>query len=115
MRIPGRAGMPEPDISVVRGRSREYTEQPAGSDVALVVEIADKSLTFDRTEKLTSYALGGIPVYWIVNLVDRQVEVYSNPGPDGYRTREIFGSGASVPAVVDGSMLGQIPVVDILP
>ena len=115
VRIPGRAGMPEPDISVVRGKSRDYTEQPAGSDVALVVEVADKSLTFDRTEKLTSYASGGIPVYWIVNLVDRQVEVYSNPGPDGYRTREVFAPGANVPVVVDGTLLGQIAVVDILP
>ncbi len=115
VRIPGRAGMPEPDISVVRGRSRDYTEQPAGSDVALVVEVADKSLTFDRTEKLNSYASGGIGVYWIVNLVDRQVEVYSNPGPDGYRTREVFAPGANVPVVVDGTLLGQIAVVDILP
>ena len=115
VRIPGRSGMPEPDISVVRGRSRDYTEQPAGSDVALVVEVADKSLTFDRTEKLTSYALGGIPVYWIVNLVDRQVEVHSNPGPDGYRTREVFAPGANVPVVIDGTLLGQIAVVDILP
>jgi Uma2 family endonuclease len=115
VRLPGRSGMPEPDISVVRGRSRDYAEQPAGCDVALVVEVAEKSLTFDRTEKLIAYASGGIPVYWTVNLVDRQVELYSNPGPDGYRTREVFASGANVPVVLDGSMLGQIAVVDILP
>ena len=44
-----------------------------------MVEVAEKSLTFDRTEKLNTYAGGGIPVYWIINLVDRQVEVYSGP------------------------------------
>jgi Uma2 family endonuclease len=107
--------MPEPDISVVRGRSRDYTEQPESRDVPLVVEVAEKSLTFDRTEKLTAYAGGGIPVYWIVNLVDRQVEVYSDPGPDGYRTREVFTAGTNVPIVIDGAVIGHVAVNDILP
>ncbi len=115
VRIPGRAGMPEPDISVVRGRSRDYIEQPEAGDVPLVVEVAEKSLTFDRTEKQTAYAGGGIPVYWIVNLVDRQVEVYSDPGPDGYRTREVFAPGMNVPIVIDGTVIGHVAVNDILP
>ncbi len=115
VRIPGRAGMPEPDISVVRGRSRDYTEQPDAGDVPLVVEVAEKSLTFDRTEKLTAYAGGGIPVYWIVNLVDRQIEVYSDPGPEGYRTREVFAAGTNVPIVIDGAVIGHVAVDDILP
>ena len=81
--------MPEPDISVVRGRSRDYINQPGAGDVALIVEVADKGrLAFDRGEKLGSYAGGGIPVYWIINLVDRQVEVYTDPGPGGYQSRE---------------------------
>jgi Uma2 family endonuclease len=63
VRIPGRAGMPEPHVSVVRGRSRDYTEQPESLDVALVVEVAEQSPAFDRTEKLNTYAGGGIPVY----------------------------------------------------
>jgi Uma2 family endonuclease len=115
VRIPGRAGMPEPDVSVVRGRSRDYTEQPEGGDVPLVVEVAEKSLAFDRTEKLFTYAAGGISVYWIVNLVDRQVEVYSNPGPDGYRFRQIYASGQVIDVVIDGVTLGQVAVVDLLP
>ena len=90
VRIPGRCGMPEPDISVVRGRSRDYIEQPDAGDVPLIVEVSDKTLAFDRTDKLGSYAGGGIPVYWIVNLVDRQVEVYTGPGPDGYSACDIF-------------------------
>ena len=60
--IPGRSGMPEPDISVVRGRSRDYVEQPKAGDVPMVVEVADKGrLAYDRGEKLGSYAEGGIP------------------------------------------------------
>ncbi len=115
VRVPGRAGMPEPDISVVRGRSRDYAEQPEGSDVSLIVEVAEKSLIFDRTQKLTTYAGGGIPVYWIINLIDRQVEVYSGPSPDGYRSRDVYTPGQDVPIVIDGNLLGQVAVVELLP
>jgi len=115
VRIPGRAGMPEPDISVVRGRSRDYAEQPEGRDVSLVVEVAENSLVFDRTQKLTTYAGGGIPVYWIVNLVDRQIEVYSGPGPDGYQSRQVYIPGQNVPIVIDGAPVGQVAVVELLP
>jgi Uma2 family endonuclease len=115
VRIPGRAGMPEPDVSVVRGQSRDYPEQPEASDVALVVEVSEKSLTFDRTEKLNTYAGGGIPVYWIINLVDRQVEVYSGPGPEGYRFSEVYRPGQDVPIVIDGTTVGHVPVAKLLP
>ena len=115
VRIPGRSGMPEPDISVVRGRSRDYIEQPDAGDVPLIVEVSDKTLAFDRTDKLGSYAGGGIPVYWIVNLVDRQVEVYSNPAPIGYHSSQVFTPGQEVPVVIDGFEVGRIPVSDILP
>jgi Uma2 family endonuclease len=114
--IPGRAGMPEPDISVVRGRSRDYTDQPGAGDVPLLVEVADKGLlAFDRGEKLGSYAGGGIPVYWIVNLVERQVEVYTDPGPGGYASREDFKPGQQIPVIIDGHLLGHVAVDDILP
>ena len=115
VRIPGRAGMPEPDVSVVRGRSRDYVEQPDAGDVALVVEVAEKSLLFDQTDKLSSYAGGGIPVYWIVNLIDRQVEVYSSPAPEGYRSRQVYTPGQDIPIVIDGATMGQVAVADILP
>jgi Uma2 family endonuclease len=115
VRIPGRSGMPEPDISVVRGRSRDYVEQPDAGDVPLIVEAADASLAFDRTEKLSSYAGGGIPVYWIINLVDRQVEVYTNPSTNGYQSTQVFKPGQEVPVVIDGLELGRIRVSDILP
>jgi Uma2 family endonuclease len=103
VRIPGRSSMPEPDVSVVRGRSRDFTEQPDAADIPLVVEVADTTLAFDRTEKLASYAGGRIPVYWIVNLVDRQVEVYTNPDGTGYQSVQAFKPGQLVPVVVDGT------------
>jgi len=54
-------------------------------------------------------------IYWIVNLVDRQVEVYTDPGPAGYASRKDFASGQHVPVVIDGGHGGQIAVDDILP
>ena len=72
---------PEPDVAVVRGRHGDYRDaHPARA--ALIVEVAESSLTFDRVQKGSLYARAGIVDYWIVNLVDRLVEVYRDPGPD---------------------------------
>jgi Uma2 family endonuclease len=115
--IPGRDSMPEPDISVVRGGSDDYLEQPTAADVPMVVEVAAGRgrLANARGDKLGTYAGGNIPVYWIVNLVDRQVEVYTGPGPAGYATCTTFKPGDQVPVVIDGCQLPSIAVDDLLP
>ena len=61
------------------------------------------------------YAAGGIPVYWIVNVGDGRVEVYSDPGPGGYRAHEVVTPGHVLSVVIDGVVIGEIPVSDILP
>ncbi len=77
--------MPEPDISLVREREDFYaTRRPSASDVYLVVEISDSSLRMDRSVKLPLYAKAGIAEYWIVNLVDGAIEVYTKPTGDRY-------------------------------
>ncbi len=58
---------------------------------------------------------GGIPVYWIISLVDRQVEVYTEPGPTAYGSRVHFRRGQTVPVVIDGQLLGQVAVDAVLP
>jgi Uma2 family endonuclease len=65
---------PEPDVAVVRGHFRDYRTHPLTA--TLVVEVADTSLEFDRSRNAARYASGEIAEYWIVNLVDRQVEVF---------------------------------------
>jgi Uma2 family endonuclease len=82
--------------------------------VALVVEVAQSSLAQDRA-MIRVYGKAGIPSYWLVNLVDRQVEVYSDPRPDGYATRDDYRSGQAVPVVLDGVVVGFITVDDMLP
>ena len=82
---------PEPDVAVLRGSAEDYRNRiPDASDVVLLVEVAETTLARDRGQKLAAYARSGIAVYWIVNLVDRQVEVYTGPGPDGYTVTRRF-------------------------
>jgi Uma2 family endonuclease len=111
---------PEPDLAIVRGQEEDYfTRHPGPSDIALLVEVADSSLNRDRTEKGRIYARAGIPVYWIINLTDAQVEVYSDPtGPDAaprYRQRQDFDRNADVSLVIDGAVIATVPVRELLP
>jgi Uma2 family endonuclease len=109
-------GKPEPDLSVVRGSENDYLDRAVtATDVGLVVEIAESSLAADRSEMTKVYGRAGIPVYWIVNLVERQVEVYTQPSNDGYQRRQDFASNQNVPVVIEGRELGRIPESDILP
>jgi Uma2 family endonuclease len=107
---------PEPDVAVLRGSNRDYDARiPDHRDVVLAVEVAETTLDRDRGPKLLAFARGGIPVYWIVNLVDSQIEVYSDPTPDGYRVRQDFQPGQAVPVVIGGAEVGRIGVAEILP
>src|SRR4051794_26518516 len=86
VRMPRENSEPVPDLSVVRGDMEDYLRRhPGPVDVALIVEVAKSSLALDR-EQAVILGAAGIPVYWIINLVDRQLEVYSNPalGAPGY-------------------------------
>jgi Uma2 family endonuclease len=110
---------PEPDLLVVRGRPSDYAARhPGAADAALVVEVSNSSLADDRTWKGAVYARAGFAVYWIVNLVDRRVEVYTDPsGPDpapAYRRREEFHPGQTVPLMIDGVALPAVPVDQML-
>jgi Uma2 family endonuclease len=84
-----------------------------------VVEVADTTLRTDRGTKKRIYARAGILVYWIVNLVDRRIEVYMEPSgarrkPD-YRRQQEYGPADEIPVVLDGVEIGRVPVHDLLP
>ncbi len=115
VRMAGLSSRPEPDRSVVRGAIRDYaTRSPEPSETALVIEVSEDWLLADR--KLAGlYGRAGIPFYWIVNVVDGQVEVYSRPGPSGYESLEVLAPGHLVPVVIEGTEVGRIAVGDILP
>jgi Uma2 family endonuclease len=108
---------PEPEVAVVRGINADYRRRiPTPDDVALLVEVSDSTLAQDQGLKLMAYATDRIPVYWIVNLVDRQIEVYTRPTKAGrYRSRKDYKPGQQVPVVIDGQPLPPIAVDDIMP
>lgn len=113
---------PEPDVAVIRGERRYFLEQnrhPGPEETALIIEVAESSLARDRGPKRRIYARAGIPQYWIVNFVDRRIEVYTNPtGPcdnPTYHQQHNFGPEAEVPLTLDGHAIGRIRVADLLP
>jgi Uma2 family endonuclease len=110
---------PEPDIAVVRGPARRYSQRhPRPRDIGLIVEIGDATLRDDQTIQYRIYARSRIPVYWILNLVDEKVEVYTKPKggkKPRYEDRRDYAKDESVPLVIAGKLLGTIPVRDLLP
>ena len=106
---------PLPDIAIVRGEDENYIDHhPGPADVAALIEVSDATLSTDQGKQRAAYALNGIAVYWIVNLVDHQVELYTEPTADGYGSTLIFTAGQSVPVTIDGVVVGHIAVSDIL-
>jgi Uma2 family endonuclease len=109
---------PEPDLAVVRGPEELYdARHPAPKDAVLVIEVSDSRLVFARTVKGPLYALARIPVYWIVNLVNRRIEVYTEPRAGKspvYRERRDFAADEFIPVVLDGREITRIPVREIL-
>jgi Uma2 family endonuclease len=72
--------VPEPDIAVVPGSIRDYTKRHPRT-AALIIEVADTTLEFDRITKAGLYARAGVEEYWIVNLIDRVLEAHRHPAP----------------------------------
>jgi len=115
----GQYSEPEPDVAVVAGRPRDFVVDHPTSAL-LVVEIAEATLSFDRNTKASLYAAAGIPEYWIVNLVHRQLEMHREPGPMpearfdfGYRVRTIALPGEEV--ALPGTTGSRVAVDELLP
>jgi Uma2 family endonuclease len=110
---------PEPDVAVIRGELLDYADRhPQIGDVALVIEVADTTLVTDRF-KAQLYAQAGIPVYWIVNLSERVIEVMqapkSNAGLATYEKSGQFRPGDFIPVAIDGKTVASLQVSDLLP
>jgi Uma2 family endonuclease len=109
---------PEPDLAIVRGDRGVYRHRhPAPSEVALVVEVSDTSLDTDRV-KARTYGMAGIAEYWIINLVDRCIEVYTRPNAGseaGYASRKIVRAEGTVTLHIAGQDLGTLAVSAVLP
>ena len=86
---------PEPDLVIAANQTDNYlSSHPTPNDILLLIEIADSTLKYDRETKLTLYAEAGINNYWIFNLIDRHLEIYTQPFQSNqdkfkYRSRQI--------------------------
>ncbi|MCG8352937.1 MAG: Uma2 family endonuclease [Chloroflexales bacterium] len=111
---------PEPDVMIVRGHRRDYRDRhPGPADIALVVEVSDTTLQRDRTLKKQIYARGGIPIYWMINLPEQQIECYTDPSgpaeqPD-YQQRRDYPPAEHIPMYIGEQRIGELAVVDLLP
>ena len=107
---------PELDVVIARGTRRDYAiRHPGPAGLALVVEVADATLSRDRGTKQRIYARASIPVYWIVDLVNRRVEVRTDPQGDTYRTLTVLSAGDALSVVIDGVEVATIQVSSLLP
>lgn len=118
--IEDRDGEPEPDGMVVRGEIRDFTNRRrTPADAALVAEISDTSYNYDRYDKWTTYAASRVPVYWIVDLNHRKLEIHTEPTGDAktarYARSRIYGPDDEAALVLDGREIARFLVREILP
>ena len=107
---------PEPDLAIVRNDANEYMRRHPGSgDFGVIIEVSNSTLETDRTNKLLIYARDGLPAYWIINVVDGQVEVFEQPSGADYASSKVYRRGDSVPLTLDGVVVGSIPAAELLP
>jgi len=109
---------PEPDGAIVRGKRSDFkTQTPHASDIVSVIEVSDSSLDLDRRDKRPKYAEAGIPQFVLINLVDREIEIYESPqvSKRDYSQSRIAKPGDNVDFLLaDGTRL-SVPVIDLLP
>jgi Uma2 family endonuclease len=110
----------EPDVAIIRGPDALFQKRaPRAADLGFLIEVSDSSYSIDRGKKWRRYAASRVPIYWIVNLQQRRIEVYADSfgrGPSAcYRQATMFIEGETVPVVLDGQEVGRIAVGDILP
>jgi Uma2 family endonuclease len=118
--IEDRDGEPEPNAMILRGSLRDYTgRRRTPADASLVIEVANTSYNYDRYNKWVTYAGARVPIYWIVDLGRRRLEIHSEPAGQGetayYGLTQILGQDDEVALVLDGREIARFAVREILP
>lgn len=110
--------LPEPDIMLVaEDESKLFDDFPRPAQIPLIIEVSDSSLVHDQNDKCTQYAAGGIPQYWIVNLVDDVIEVFTDLEGElaRYKSHAVYAAGDSLSLhLPDGSTV-TFDVAQVLP
>jgi hypothetical protein len=111
---------PEPDVLIIHGQRQDFLDHhPGPESVALLVEVADTTLYQDQTWKKRIYARASVSVYWLINLPERQIEVYTQPsGPTNnpaYRQLLTYREDDHIPLFLNETEIATWPVSDLLP
>lgn len=111
--LPNSNSRPQPDTTILRWRDDLYRgKRPTAEDVLLLIEVAGSSLNYDRGDKRALYAEAGIAEYWVVNLVNRVIEAYTNPSEGEYKSVRTFKQGETVQ--LPGELGVSLAVTDLL-
>jgi hypothetical protein len=116
----GRTSRAGPDIALIRGpRELHHPGAPRAEAVGCLIEVSDSTYPYDRGVKWRVYASAMVPIYWIVNITKRQIEVYRDPQGRGkaaiYRELTVFGPDSEIPVLLEAQEIGKISVKDIIP
>jgi Uma2 family endonuclease len=110
---------PEPDIAVVRGSVRRYLKaHPRPADIGCLMEVAESSVEDDRDRKGIIYARALIPIYWVINIPESQIEAYTEPRGGrkaSYAKRQDFKPNDKIPLILDGREIARFLVRNLLP
>jgi Uma2 family endonuclease len=108
--------LPLPDSSILRGPIESYgIRLPRAADIHLIAEVSDTTYAKDRGRKYRRNAAARIPIYWIVDLNRRRIEVHASPSGRRYLSEKLYLPGDDVPVVLGGTCLGSVAVAEILP
>jgi Uma2 family endonuclease len=88
---------PQPDLMLLEPRADDYvTSHPRAEDVILLIEVSDSTIEYDREQKTPDYARAGVREVWIIDLVEQGIEIYREPGLNGYVEKFVLKAGEQV-------------------
>jgi hypothetical protein len=106
---------PEPDITLARGEEDVFDDRhPEPADIGVLIEVGDSSVLDDRRYKGELYAREKIVEFWLINLVDRKIEVYTKPRSGKYQKKTEYFEKDAAPLILDGVKIADIPVRELL-
>ncbi|MGL5939325.1 MAG: Uma2 family endonuclease [Waterburya sp.] len=103
---------PQPDVTIARLPETIYKQHhPYPEDIYWLIEISNKTLKIDKTKKSKTYARNGIPEYWIIDLINKKLIVYTQPQGDSYTQVQEFATGTVAPQAFPNK---EIPLNQLL-
>jgi hypothetical protein len=106
---------PEPDITIAHGEESVYDgRHPNPKDIRVLMEVGDSTVMSDRRYKGELYAKEKIAEFWLIDLVERKIEVHTKPRGGKYQKKIVYAENENVPLILDGVKIADIPVTELM-